>query len=356
MHAALARALAGPDRGRRRRRPHHRRGRASLGGGGRPAAGARGGGARGGRRGARERVRRGAGAVRARAGALGAGAGSRGGRRASSQIDLLKRAAFAADQAGEPARQEALLRRAFELVGEEARTPRACALLRERLSQSLWSQHRQDEAIEELNARTGAVPRGRPERGARHAAVAAREEAHGAGSADRGEGRRRGGARDRARVGQPRGRGPGAERARNGPRHAGRRGGRRAAAARVARHRPASSAQEMDMGGAWVNIADVLNTRGPHPRGARGRAPGPRGRVEQPVADRRLAAALDRRVPVLPRRLGRGRGDDPRREPAPQRRTRCSCGRWAARCSRWAAATWRSPRRRCRRWTAPWPG
>ncbi len=31
---------------------------------------------------------------------------------ASSQIDLLKHAAFASDQAGEPARQEALLRRA----------------------------------------------------------------------------------------------------------------------------------------------------------------------------------------------------------------------------------------------------
>ena len=43
-----------------------------------------------------------------------------------SQVDLLKRAAFAADQAGEPARQEALLRRAFELVGEERRAaPRA---------------------------------------------------------------------------------------------------------------------------------------------------------------------------------------------------------------------------------------
>src|SRR4051794_39238750 len=66
-----------------------------------------------------------------------------------SQIDLLRRAAFAADQAGDPARQEALLRRAFELVGEETE-PHACALLRERLSQSLWSQHRQDEAIDEL--------------------------------------------------------------------------------------------------------------------------------------------------------------------------------------------------------------
>jgi ATP/maltotriose-dependent transcriptional regulator MalT len=75
------------------------------------------------------------------------------------QIDLLKRAAFASDQAGEPARQEALLRRAFELVDEGA-NPSACALLRERLSQSLWAQHRQDEAIEELNRGLALFPEG----------------------------------------------------------------------------------------------------------------------------------------------------------------------------------------------------
>src|SRR4051812_10115380 len=57
-----------------------------------------------------------------------------------AQIELLKRAAFAADQAGDPARQEALLRRALDVVGDEEQDPRACALLRERLSQSLWSQ------------------------------------------------------------------------------------------------------------------------------------------------------------------------------------------------------------------------
>jgi DNA-binding CsgD family transcriptional regulator len=65
------------------------------------------------------------------------------------QLELLKRAAFAADQAGDPARQEALLRRALELVGEDV-DPAACALLRERLSQALWSLHRQDESVEEL--------------------------------------------------------------------------------------------------------------------------------------------------------------------------------------------------------------
>jgi ATP/maltotriose-dependent transcriptional regulator MalT len=76
------------------------------------------------------------------------------------QIDLLRRAAFAADQAGDPARQEALLRRAFELVGDEGENAGACALLRERLSQSLWSQHRQDEAIEELKQGLALFPDG----------------------------------------------------------------------------------------------------------------------------------------------------------------------------------------------------
>jgi ATP/maltotriose-dependent transcriptional regulator MalT len=65
-------------------------------------------------------------------------------------VELLKHAAYAADQAGDAARQEALLRRAFDMVGDESANPAACALLRERLSQSLWSQHRQDEAVEEL--------------------------------------------------------------------------------------------------------------------------------------------------------------------------------------------------------------
>src|SRR4051812_45810455 len=76
------------------------------------------------------------------------------------QVDLLKRSAFAADQAGDPARQEALLRRAFELVGDEDANPVACALLRERLSQSLWSQHRQDEAVEELMRALSLLPDG----------------------------------------------------------------------------------------------------------------------------------------------------------------------------------------------------
>ena len=74
-------------------------------------------------------------------------------------VDLLKRAALACDQAGDPARQEALLRRALELVGEDT-DPRTYALLLERVSQSLWSQHRQDEAIEELKRGLALLPPG----------------------------------------------------------------------------------------------------------------------------------------------------------------------------------------------------
>jgi len=77
------------------------------------------------------------------------------------EIDLLKRAAFASDQAGDPARQEALLRRAIALVGEEV-DPRACALLRERLSQSLWTLHRHDEAVKELDRGLALLPADAP--------------------------------------------------------------------------------------------------------------------------------------------------------------------------------------------------
>jgi ATP/maltotriose-dependent transcriptional regulator MalT len=79
------------------------------------------------------------------------------------QVELLRRAALASDQAGDPARQEALLRRALALVGEDV-DPRAAALLLERMSQSLWSQHRQDEAIEELKRGLDLLPPDEPSR------------------------------------------------------------------------------------------------------------------------------------------------------------------------------------------------
>jgi ATP/maltotriose-dependent transcriptional regulator MalT len=79
------------------------------------------------------------------------------------EVELLSHAAAAADQAGDPMRQEALLRRALEQV-DEASDPGRVALIRERLSQSLWSQHRQDESLDALKAALEVLPAERPER------------------------------------------------------------------------------------------------------------------------------------------------------------------------------------------------
>jgi DNA-binding CsgD family transcriptional regulator len=77
------------------------------------------------------------------------------------QVELLRHAAVAADQAGDPVRQEALLRRALELVDEASDAERA-ALIRERISQSLWSQHRQDDSLEVLKEGIDSLPSGEP--------------------------------------------------------------------------------------------------------------------------------------------------------------------------------------------------
>src|SRR5918994_219711 len=77
------------------------------------------------------------------------------------EVELLRRAATAADQAGDPARQEALLRRALAQV-DEAADPGRAALIRERLSQSLWSQHRQDESLDALKEALELLPEDPP--------------------------------------------------------------------------------------------------------------------------------------------------------------------------------------------------
>jgi DNA-binding CsgD family transcriptional regulator/tetratricopeptide (TPR) repeat protein len=69
-------------------------------------------------------------------------------------VELLTHAANAADQAGDPARQEALLRRALALEDD----PRASAPLLERLSQAVWSLHRQDESIDILKSGLALIP------------------------------------------------------------------------------------------------------------------------------------------------------------------------------------------------------
>ena len=217
-------------------------------------------------------------------------------------------------------------------MGEDAH-PRACALLRERLSQSLWSQHRQDEAIEELKRGLALFPEGdqSEERATLLSQLAkkrmvqarlteAKDDAEEALAIARASGNREAEGRALNALGTALGM--------QGDVEAGVR------LLREALDIASELGHAMDMGGAWVNIADVLNVDGPHPRGARGGARGPRGRVEQPVADRRLAAAVDRRVPVLPGRLGRGGGDDSRREPAPQRRHAARSGRSGARRAR----------------------
>ena len=235
-----------------------------------------------------------------------------------SQIDLLKRAAFAADQAGDPARQEALLRRAFELVGEDAQ-PRACALLRERLSQSLWSQHRQDEAIEELKRGLALFPEGdqSEERATLLSQLAkkrmlqarlteATDDAEEALAIARVSGNREAEGRALNALGTALGM-----------------QGEVETGVRLLRESldiASELGHAMDIGRRLGQHRGCPEHRRAHARGARGGAPGPRGGVEQPVADRRLAAALDRRVPVLPRRLGRGRVVHPGREPAPHRR------------------------------------
>ncbi len=177
-----------------------------------------------------------------------------------SQIDLLKHAAFAADQAGDPARQEALLRRAFELVGEDAQ-PRACALLRERLSQSLWSQHRQDEAIEELKRGLSLFPEGdqSEERATLLSQLAkkrmlqarlteATDDAEEALAIARVSGNREAEGRALNALGTALGMQGEVERG-----------------VRLLRESldiASELGHAMDIGGAWVNIADVLNTAG----------------------------------------------------------------------------------------------
>src|SRR5215217_1598368 len=73
------------------------------------------------------------------------------------ELELLRHAAVAADQAGDPTRQEALLRRALQLVDVEADPARA-SLIHERLSQSLWSQHRQDDSLAALREGLDLLP------------------------------------------------------------------------------------------------------------------------------------------------------------------------------------------------------
>jgi ATP/maltotriose-dependent transcriptional regulator MalT len=77
------------------------------------------------------------------------------------EVELLRRAAGAADQAGDPLRQEAFLRRALGLVDADTDPGRA-ALLLERLAQCQWTQHQQDVSVETLREALRLLPGDEP--------------------------------------------------------------------------------------------------------------------------------------------------------------------------------------------------
>ena len=89
------------------------------------------------------------------------------------QVSLLVRAANVADVAGESVRQEALLRRALELVDEE-RDPQRAALVLERLARAQGFLNRQDEALDTVERGLALLPadQSSPERAALLAAGA----------------------------------------------------------------------------------------------------------------------------------------------------------------------------------------
>ena len=160
MHGALARALEERIERGEQRRAHHRPGGAPLGRGRRPAAGARRRGARRARGRAGERVRRGAGAASSARSGSGSAcdepeqlAGIERGRAAHARPASGGRPGR---RPGAPGGAAAARARAGR---RRTRDPRRAALLLERLSQSLWSQHRQDECVETLQRGPGAAAR-----------------------------------------------------------------------------------------------------------------------------------------------------------------------------------------------------
>ncbi len=73
------------------------------------------------------------------------------------QEEVLVHAAAVADSAGDPARQETLLRRALSLI-DAREDPRRVASIMGSLSHALWNLHRQDETIETLDRALGLLP------------------------------------------------------------------------------------------------------------------------------------------------------------------------------------------------------
>jgi DNA-binding CsgD family transcriptional regulator len=176
------------------------------------------------------------------------------------EVELLRRAASSADQAGYPTRQEALLRRALSLVDAEADRGRA-ALLHERLSQSLWSQHEQDASIDAMVQGLALLPEGEqsPERAKLLSQLAKRRMLQG----------RLAEAEDCAREAIAVARAVGHREAESIALNAlgtamGERGETDAGVEHL-RESLAIAREEdlpMEVGGAWINISDVLNLAG----------------------------------------------------------------------------------------------
>ena len=233
-------------------------------------------------------------------------------------VDLLKRAALACDQAGDPTRQEALLRRALELVGEDT-DPRTYALLLERVSQSLWSQHRQDEAIEELKRGLALLPPGEQsseratllsqlakKRMLQSRVTESKEGAEEALAVARASGNREAEGRALNALGTVIGV-----------------GGDPDAGVKMLRESLAIARElglPWDEGGAWVNIADVLHLAGRTKEAIEIAREGLEAGNPEPLADGGLVPADDRGLQLSPRRVGRGRRGHAGPQPPPHRR------------------------------------
>ena len=206
------------------------------------------------------------------------------------EFELLRHAAVAADQAGDPARQEALLRRALQLVDAEADPDRAALI--QRAAQPVAVEPAPAGRLGRDAARGARAPAGGAERRAREAPGPVLEAADGPVALRRG-GRVCARGAQRGACGRlPRGRGHRPQRPRHGARRE--RGGRCGCGvpARVARDRSRGGAR--DGGGRRLDQhLGRAQPRRPHRRGARGGSRGARDGVHAGLADHRLAAALE---------------------------------------------------------------
>ena len=260
------------------------------------------------------------------------------------EVELLRHAATAADQAGDPPRQEALLRRALGLVDAQAEPGRA-AILHERLSQSLWSQHEQDASVEAMQQGLALLPDGvqSPERAKLLSQLAKRRMLQ-ARLAEAEEC-----AREALAVARAVGHREAEAIALNALGTAmGERGETDAGVKHLRESLEIAHEEDLPDGGGrrLDQHRGHPEPRRPHRGGARRGTPGPRSWAHQRVAHLGLAAPGDLGLPLPARRLGRGRGVDPRGEPQAHGRHVPLLAALPARSWRSRAAISRSPKTR----------